>query len=568
MTFNCSFLGLESDINIENFVSKANIVVVMKPRGDAQREGSGSDALDIDVSDYYYSEGEAKLLKFIARNANNVVADCGDEPVTVYYKSERGASVNEENKAIKFIFVPHETISVNNANGGNADQVRYLENRVLGAKIQKIIHGMKCNKGNVFIMKNINFAKYENVEDFAPELAQGMELSRYKFNKYFNRMREKHVSYGGDINIYIDGEVHEVSSAASTFNAMSSVAKGNIAARELINEPGNELYPETFAKICEEQGEKLGFSVKVLGEKEMSEQGMGAFMAVSRGSDKEGKMVIMEWKGGGSERPIALVGKGVTFDTGGINLKPTEYISGMKYDMGGAASVYGAMVALASRKAKVNVVAILACAENMPSGNATRPGDIVTSMSGQTIEIDNTDAEGRLVLCDAIWYAYKNFAPKVLIDLATLTGAISVALGDFYGGLFSNDDDLSEQLINAGKDTGEMLWRMPLHSEYNKQINSSCADMQNVGQRGRGAGAITAAEFLHRFIRDEKISNGDHSIGEVSGQRGGYWCKWAHIDIAGVSKRMYDDPVFGKASASGFGVMLLDRWIRCYQEEN
>ncbi len=279
--------------------------------------------------------------------------------------------------------------------------------------------------------------------------------------------------------------------------------------------------------------------VEVLGEKEMKKLGMGSLLGVSQGSVRPPRLVIMEWQGAkAKEKPVAFVGKGVVFDTGGISIKPAAGMEEMKGDMGGAAAVTGLMRALAGRKAKVNAIGVIGLVENMPDGNAQRPGDIVTSMSGQTIEVINTDAEGRLVLADALYYTNDRFKPKFMINLATLTGAIMVALGTHHAGLFSNDDELADQLYDAGQSTGEKLWRMPLGKEYDKMIDSKFADMKN--SSGRYAGSITAAQFLKRFVGDTP---------------------WAHLDVAGTAMGSPTNE-YSQSWASGYGVRLLDRLVR------
>jgi leucyl aminopeptidase len=308
-------------------------------------------------------------------------------------------------------------------------------------------------------------------------------------------------------------------------------------ARDLVNEPANVLTPKEFAKRAS-QLKKLGCSVEILDEKAMKSLKMDALLGVARGSRNPPRMAIIHWKGGKSrDKPVAFVGKGVTFDTGGISLKPAGGMEDMKGDMGGAAAVTGLMHALAARKAKANVVGILALVENMPDGDAQRPGDIVKSMSGQTIEVLNTDAEGRLVLADALYHCNKKFKPQFMINLATLTGAILVALGNQHAGLFSNDDELSEQLADAGLETNEKVWRMPLTAEYDKMIDSKNADMKNIG--GRHAGSITAGQFLQRFV------------GKTP---------WAHLDVAGTAMASPQNEI-NKSWASGYGVRLLDRLV-------
>lgn len=318
-----------------------------------------------------------------------------------------------------------------------------------------------------------------------------------------------------------------------------ALAEGLAFTRMLVAEPANIIYPESFVERARAELEGTGVEIDVLTEAEMAELGMHSLVGVSLGSEREARLLIMRWQGkGAGDYDLAFVGKGVTFDTGGISLKPGPGMEDMKWDMGGAGAVAGAMKALALRKAKANVVGVCGLVENMPDGKAQRPGDVVTSMSGQTIEILNTDAEGRLVLCDALTWVQKNYSPKTIVDLATLTGAMIIALGNEHGGLFSNDDSLADQLLAAGKASGDALWRFPLSDNYNKLIDSPIADMKNIGPRG--AGSITAAQFLNRFI-DEGV-------------------RWAHLDIAGMVWADKPGATFDKG-ATGFGVRVLDRFV-------
>ncbi len=321
--------------------------------------------------------------------------------------------------------------------------------------------------------------------------------------------------------------------------AQDAVTQGLELTRNLVAAPPNILYPETFVEQVRKDVEGLGLEIIVVDEAEMARHGMGALLGVSQGSVREARILALKWNGAGEGDPsVALVGKGVTFDSGGISLKPGAGMEDMKWDMGGAGAVAGAMKALATRKAKVNVVGVMGLVENMPDANAQRPGDVVTSMSGQTIEILNTDAEGRLVLADAITWTQATFRPKTIIDLATLTGAMIVSLGNEYGGLFANDDALADKLLAAGLATGDKLWRFPLSDTYNKLIDSPIADMKNVGPRG--AGSITAAQFIQRFV-DEGV-------------------QWAHLDIAGMVWSDKPGATYDKG-ATGYGVKLLDRVI-------
>ncbi len=327
--------------------------------------------------------------------------------------------------------------------------------------------------------------------------------------------------------------------AEAAYAAIHAVNGGLELTRTLVSEPPNKLYPESFVERVLNDVEGLGLEVTVLDEAQMRDLGMGALLGVSQGSVREGRLLVLKWNGGAADAPtLALVGKGVTFDTGGISIKPAAGMEDMKWDMGGAGAVAGAMKAIATRKAKANVVGVMGLVENMPDGNAQRPGDVVTSMSGQTIEVINTDAEGRLVLCDALTWVQKTHSPSTIVDLATLTGAMIISLGHEHGGLFANDDSLAESLLAAGKATDEKLWRFPLSDAYDKLIDSQIADMKNVGPRG--GGSITAAQFLKRYINDGVA--------------------WAHLDIAGMV--WSDKPgVNHDKGATGYGVRLLDRFV-------
>jgi leucyl aminopeptidase len=379
------------------------------------------------------------------------------------------------------------------------------------------------------------------VPDMAANMALGARLASYRFDKYKTKKIKCHQPKLKEVKLLCAGSAQ----AKALYAPQDKVADGVFLTRDLVSEPANVLYPESFAKITKDLT-KMGVKVEVLNKAQMTKLGMGALLGVAQGSDHEPRMVIMQWTGKAKSKgakatkadaPVAFVGKGVTFDSGGISIKPSASMEDMKWDMGGAGVVTGLMKALAGRKAKVNVVGVIGLVENMPSGSAQRPGDIVTSMSGQTIEVINTDAEGRLVLADALWYTKERFKPHTMVDLATLTGAIMVALGDQFAGLFSNNDDLAQQLIDAGRAVDEKVWMMPLGKGYDKMIDSSVADMQNVGERW--GGSITAAQFLKRFVGDTK---------------------WAHLDIAGMTWSKTGNAVAPKGG-TGFGVRLLDRWL-------
>src|SRR5450631_2947442 len=343
----------------------------------------------------------------------------------------------------------------------------------------------------------------------AADLALGVALRAYAFDRYKTKRKDDEKPPENRSVIVATGNV---AGARKAFAAREAVSGGVQIARDLVNEPANVLYPEEFARRTANL-KKVGVAVEVLDLAAMKKLGMNALLGVGQGSARESRVVVMRWNGGKkNDAPVAFIGKGVCFDTGGISIKGAAGMEDMKGDMAGAACVTGLMHVLAARKAKANVIGAIGLVENMPDGNAQRPGDIVTSVSGQTIEIINTDAEGRLVLADVLWYVAKKFKPKFMVDLATLTGAIMVALGTEYAGLFSNNDELAERLTKVGLETGERVWRMPLGPEYDKQIDSQFADMKNAG--ARNGGSITAAQFLQRFVDDTP---------------------WAHLDIAGTA---------------------------------
>ncbi|MEM8798963.1 MAG: leucyl aminopeptidase [Pseudomonadota bacterium] len=368
----------------------------------------------------------------------------------------------------------------------------------------------------------------------AKHLAVGVRLRSYRFDKYRTKEPKSKKPTLGRVAILTPDHL----AAGKAFESYDKVLDGVFFTRDLVSEPANILYPASFAKRLKTLDE-LGVEVQVLGEKEMKKLGMGALLGVGQGSDRDSQLVIMKYMGADDpdEAPIAFIGKGVTFDTGGISIKPAPGMEQMKWDMGGAGAVSGAMMALAGRKAKANIVGVVGLVENMPSSTAQRPGDVVKTMSGQTVEVINTDAEGRLVLCDAMWYTQDRFKPKMMIDLATLTGAIIATFGNQFAGLFSNNDKLANQIHAAGEAVHERLWRLPVNDTYDKEINSQIADMKNLG--GRTAGSITAAQFLQRFC------NG---------------LPWAHLDVAGTVWSEKDDALWEKG-ATGYGVRLIDRIV-------
>lgn len=372
-------------------------------------------------------------------------------------------------------------------------------------------------------------------DEEAAAVLMGLRLRTWRHDRYRTRMKDeqkvtlkKAVGIGGSAGV-----------EAAWWDA-EAVAEGIEFTRELVAEPANIIYPESFVARCRERYEGTGLEMTVLGVEEMTKLGMGALLGVGQGSEQPSRLLAVKWNGGeAGGRPMAFVGKGVTFDTGGISIKPGPGMGDMKWDMGGAGAVAGAMLALAKRKAKANVIGVMGLVENMPDGKAMRPGDVVTTMSGQTVEVLNTDAEGRLVLCDALTWVQKEHDPVAIVDLATLTGAMIISLGFEYGGMFANDNDLADALAKAGTASGDKLWRMPLGPAYDKLIDSPIADMQNIGPRE--GGSITAAQFLQRFIDKGR--------------------PWAHCDIAGMVWAAKPGATWGKG-ATGYGVRLIDRYVR------
>ena len=395
----------------------------------------------------------------------------------------------------------------------------------LGADCYKIIKELK--ESNFFINSDTAMKKSKN---FVGHFLHGIRLKSYLFEKYKSKKTNKNVI----INIF--GKNIPTINDQAKFNA---IEEGTFYARDLVSEPGNVLHPDEYAKRINSL-KKFGLKINVYDEKKLKKLGMNTLLGVGQGSIRGSYLVTIEWNGlKNKSRPLAFVGKGVCFDTGGISLKPAKFMEDMTYDMAGSAVVVGLMKNLSLRKAKVNAVGVVGLVENMPGGNAQRPGDIVKSYSGKTVEILNTDAEGRLVLADAITYTEKKFKPKFIVDLATLTGAIIVSLGSEYAGLFSNDDKLSKQLIDAGNNVEEKVWRMPLNKNYDKLIDSKNADMQNINYVG-GAGSTTAAQFLQRFVLNKT--------------------PWAHLDIAGMAFSKYGGAL-NSGGATGYGVRLLNKLI-------
>jgi len=396
----------------------------------------------------------------------------------------------------------------------------------LGAKFHSFINYDKQN--DYFVNSDTINSKIKN---FLGYFLHGIKLKSYEFNIYKSKKNKKPIS------INVIGNRNKISPQDQL--RFKALEEGTFFARDLVSEPGNVLHPDEYAKRINSL-KKFGLKINVYDKKKLKKLGMNALLGVGQGSIRGSYLVTMEWSGAkNNSKPLAFVGKGVCFDTGGISLKPAKFMEDMTYDMAGSATVVGLMKNLAIRKAKINAVGIVGLVENMPGGNAQRPGDIVKSYSGKTIEILNTDAEGRLVLADALTFTEKKFKPRFMVDLATLTGAIIVSLGSEYAGLFSNDDKLSKQLIEAGDKVDEKLWRMPLHKNFDKLIDSKNADMQNINYVG-GAGSTTAAQFLQRFVLNKT--------------------PWAHLDIAGMAFSKYGGAL-NSGGATGYGVRLLNKLI-------
>jgi len=414
--------------------------------------------------------------------------------------------------------------------GSKIKDLNALDFEKIGGRITEL-NKLKA-KVSVIIDKDVN--NNENIM----RLGYGSILGSYSFNKYKTKNFTNHrLSL-----IEIISNNH--TKLNKSFNRYTSISDGVFYARDLVNEPSNVLFPKAYAQRIQKLRQH-GLKVEVLGESKMKALKMHSLVGVGQGSQRESQLVIMHWNGNKAKKtkPICFVGKGVCFDSGGISIKPSNKMEEMIGDMGGSAAVVGTMLSLAKRKAKVNAIGIVGLVENMPDGKAQKPGDIIKSMSGQTIEIQNTDAEGRLVLADALWYAQKRFKPELMIDLATLTGAMVVSLGSLIAGLFSNDDKLSSKLTDAGEESGDQVWRFPLSKSYDKLINSKFADMKNIGMGG--AGSITAAQFLQRFVN--KVP-------------------WAHLDIAGTATGMPKTST-NTSWATGFGVHLLDTFVKKFYEK-
>ncbi len=403
----------------------------------------------------------------------------------------------------------------------------------LGANIFKTVE-----KETHVVVDFSDIQKIKNIKSYewTAHLAAGLELRSFKFLKYKTKNTEALESKLESVTF----KIGEDALAQAIFSQLQTVTEGVFLTRTLVSEPPNVLYPESMGDIAKTLS-KIGLKVEVYNKKDLERLGMGGLIGVGQGSAKEPKLIVIQWMNGPKDqKPVALVGKGITFDTGGISIKPAANMEHMKYDMGGSGVVIGLMKTLALRKAKVNAVGVMAMAENMPSGTAYKPADILTTMSGQTIEIQNTDAEGRVVLADALWYAQDRFKPQVMVDLATLTGAVGVALGDQHAGLMSNNHELAAKLLKAGDDVNEPMWRLPLTENYDKCMDSDVADVKNISASG-GAGTITAGQFLQRFVNDTP---------------------WAHIDIAFMAWDKAGNKPLCEKGATGYGVRLLNKYIK------
>jgi len=454
------------------------------------------------------------------------------------YTAMGGSALKAATKAAKFDGGKSDSLSTYISDGDSAAR---LVLQGLGDKpnfnfemaVAKVV---KSLRGSGETRLTVNLDGTDATPVGAARAALGARLAGYVWEKHKSKATKSKKPHLGTLKICCEDPK---AAQAAYDNYFGPEADGVILARDLVNAPPNEIYPVAYAERIKEMTD-LGLEVEILGEKKMAKLGMHSLLGVGLGSERESQLVIIRWNGGEKgAAPAALVGKGVTFDTGGISLKPGANMWDMKGDMGGSAAVVGTMCALAKRKAQANVVGLVGLVENMPDGKAQLPGDIVTSMSGQTIEVQNTDAEGRLVLADALHYAVTEYKPAAMVDLATLTGAIIVTLGHEYCGLFTPDDELAKQLSAASETSTDKVWRLPLADAYDKMLDSPNADMKNIG--GRAAGSITAAQFLKRFVGKDT--------------------PWAHLDIAGTGMKNGSkdprEPTFG----TGFGVRLLNRWI-------
>jgi leucyl aminopeptidase len=477
------------------------------------------------------------LIVFVGENLKptpGVAKQLGSKAVDLIAKAAAAENFKGKAKSAMSIVVP-AGLSVDRliviGTGGEKDR-KDMDFAQLGGLIAGKVNGKLATAV-------LDLPETEVTPEAAADMALGVQLRRYSFDRYKTKKKGEDDTNSGGRLVF---SVADPAAVKKAYKSREGVQQGVIIARDLVNEPPNVLGPQEFAARAQALT-KLGVEVEILDDKAMKKLGMGALLGVAQGSVRGGRVAIMRWNGGkAGDQPIAFIGKGVVFDSGGISIKPGAGMEDMKGDMAGAACVVGLMHALAARKARVNAIGAIGLVENMPDGNAQRPGDIVTTMSGQTIEIINTDAEGRLVLADVLWYVAKKFKPQFMVDLATLTGAIMVALGTEHAGLFSNNDELSERLTLAGRATGEHVWRMPLGPAYDKLIDSKFADMKNTG--GRYGGSITAAQLLQRFVDETP---------------------WAHLDIAGTGMGAPSSDI-NTSFGTGYGVRLLDRLVTDFYE--
>jgi leucyl aminopeptidase len=490
-----------------------------------------ADSLKIDFQ-AHGAVGAGDLIVFVGENLKPtpaVAKQIGPKAVDLIAKAAAAENFKGKAKSTMSITAP-SALSVDRlvviGMGGEKEQ-----SKIDWAQIGGIVAGRVTGKAATAVL---DIPGVDVTPEAVSDMILGIHLRRYSFDRYKTKKDEN----GANGPVRLTLTVADPAAVKKAVKAREGVATGVIMARDLVNEPPNVLGPREFAARAEALS-KVGVEIEILDEKAMQKLGMRALLGVGQGSVRGSRVVVMRWNGGkASDKPVAFIGKGVVFDSGGISIKPGGGMEDMKGDMAGAACVVGLMYALASRKAKANVVGVIGLVENMPDGNAQRPGDIVTTMSGQTIEIINTDAEGRLVLADVLWYVQDRFKPKFMIDLATLTGAILVALAQEYAGLFSNNDELAQRITTAGQATGERVWRMPIGPEFDKMIESKFADMKNTG--GRHGGSSTAAALLQRFVND---------------------VPWAHLDIAGTAMGSPQTEI-NRGWSSGWGVRLLDRLVR------
>ncbi len=503
-----------------------------------------SDRLDIVFADLAHEQNQTcVVLASDGVSLGKIAADLDKRSGGGIHKAAKAAAFKAKSKATIEILAPHGLDLDRLIVLGTGKDASELEWTLLGGAAVGAVTSRKVKKASLIV--DVAATGDMKPADIAATLAFGAQLRHYSFKKYLTKGAAS--SSSDDKDSAADNDtldtlvIHcaDPAKAKAAYTYFQAVSNGVHVARNLVNEPANILGPVEFAHEVEKL-KKVGVEVEILDEKDLEKLGMGSLLCVSQGSAKPARVCVMQWNGSKQKKsmPIAFVGKGVTFDTGGISIKPAAGMEDMKGDMGGAACVVGLMHALAEREANVNVVGLIGCVENMPSSSAVRPGDIVTSMSGQTIEVLNTDAEGRLVLADVLWYAQDRFKPRLVIDLATLTGAIMVALGKEYAGLFCNDDKLADELQAAAKATGEKVWRMPLDKSFHKLIDSKNADVKNIG--GRWGGSCTAAAFIERFINKDMV--------------------WAHLDIAGTAMDSTRNEI-SPSWASGWGVRLLDRLV-------